>query len=374
MQSTIVNLASPMTRVASFEEAFGEFSELNGNNKKQSKRKKKLAQKLGKKDERVTQKEGKKFSRKKLKLEKRSLGNESEHEMDETTLSENDDAAYGNVGTGFDEGREEYENEQEAPQESATLNEYESEGEGSYEREAEEGDDSLGMEDEGDVIGEDDNYDEEAGFDGTMEEDSFSEFESKVPVKVSPEVQDIADKIEWHREAISRKRVQIAQNRARNIDSTEIMRDIDGRLQRIAELKSALKNYQDFTGPYSSADGNPNAKKKRAMEVLASLKAAKQKRMEIGRGPKKIKKTPVAASLKAEISKQKIVIPASEPNSEATGLIGIDDSADVGRAPVREITLNASGPASTINWKGVAIGTGLGLLAIWAIKKYNILK
>ncbi len=56
-----------------------------------------------------------------------------------------------------------------------------------------------------------------------------------------------------------------------------------------------------------------------------------------------------------------------------TGLIGLTDINDVDAPAPLDITLsNFSG--KSINWGAVAIGTGLAIAAIWAIKKYKLIK
>jgi hypothetical protein len=107
--------------------------------------------------------------------------------------------------------------------------------------------------------------------------------------------------------------------------------------------------------------------------------------------------TPVDVDLKPEIMSNRIIVPAEE-SSSATGIIGLDEAGDYDAREL-DIQLGADGSGDldmrqpfslaegdfyyggdgtkstrSINWTGVVLGIGAGALAIWAIRKYKLLK
>ena len=93
-------------------------------------------------------------------------------------------------------------------------------------------------------------------FDGVMgAEDRFAEFSDSEDLKVHPSVQDLANKIEWNKELISRLEVQAAIARGKDESTRNIYNEIDKRIIRIKELENQLHGYAIGAGNFSSANG-----------------------------------------------------------------------------------------------------------------------
>lgn len=316
---------------------------------------------------------------------------EQAEEMDDQTqpgYSEQDSSEQGSSDESQDPQGEDsgsYADEESAEEESQEESE-----EDSYPEDEGEGDEAESEED-GDYIGEEEGdedseyYEEDSEFQGVMgAEDRFSELHGNQKVKVSKDVQDIADKIEWNKELVSRLRVKKAVALGQNQDTSDFDEQIISSEERIKELETTLMEYKNFEGKYSCADGvTEDKKKQRFGEVRSARGIAMGKRLAIGRKKvaKKMKKhggdsTPVDSDLNPSFGKNRIVVPAKENSSNYTGLNSLDNVDDYDAPPIREITLGVDGKTggADINWKGILIGTAIGIAAIWAIKKYKILQ
>jgi len=85
-------------------------------------------------------------------------------------------------------------------------------------------------------------------------EDRFAEF-TDGGIKVNPTVQDIANRIEWNKELISRLRIKAANQRGQNLSTDETLMDIEKRKLRITELENQIQGYANAEGEFSSANG-----------------------------------------------------------------------------------------------------------------------
>ena len=281
---------------------------------------------------------------------------------------------------------------------------------------SEEGSDSGEYSDEtemGDYGTEDDGYDYSEPFDGIPVDASFSEMDdsghSAQKINVNPNLQDLVNKVEWNKELVARleaKRTQGVTN------PSEVSKSIIDRKKRINELQAQLETYLGFAGSYSGANGMSerqvnNEVARRRMEVSKAQKVARA----IRRGNKNERyvakmtnrslstkrqgshggdTTPVDIDMKPEFSNRRIVIPASE--FSGTGITGLDNAGDFDAREI-DIKLGADGnlrepygidndfyygvngeTSRKINWKGVIVGIAVGALAIYGIKKYNLLK
>ena len=265
----------------------------------------------------------------------------------------------------------------------------------------------------GDYGTEDDGYDYSEPFDGISLDDSFSEMDdsghSAQKINVNPNLQDLVNKVEWNKELVARleaKRTQGVTN------PSEVSKSIIDRKKRINELQAQLETYLGFAGSYSGANGMSerqvnNEVARRRMEVNKAKKVARSIRREAKDGRTMAKMTnrsiatkmrrnhggdttPVDIDLKPEFSSRRIVVPASE--FSGTGITGLDNAGDFDAREI-DIKLGADGnlrepygidndfyygvngeTSRKINWKGVIVGIAVGALAIYGIKKYNLLK
>ena len=271
----------------------------------------------------------------------------------------------------------------------------------------------------GDYGVEDEGYDYSEPFDGIPVDASFSEMDdsgkSSKRVKVRPSVQDLVNKIEWNKELVSR----LEDKRKRGVaNPSEVSKSIIDRKKRIGELETQLEMYLGFDS-YSMASGMSERQMKnevarRRMEVnnarqtaRAIRRGSKNERAMANMTNRSLKSkmgrshggdtTPVDVDLKPEIMSNRIIVPAEE-SSRATGIIGLDDMGDYDSREL-DIQMGADGSGDmdmrqpfsmaegdfyyggdgtkstrSINWTGVVLGIGAGALAIWAIRKYKLLK
>jgi hypothetical protein len=273
----------------------------------------------------------------------------------------------------------------------------------------------------GDYGAEEEGYDYSEPFDGIPVDASFSEMDdsgkASKKVAVNPKLQDLVNKIEWNKELVSR----LEDKRKKGVaNPSDTSKSIIERRKRIAELESQLEMYLGFNG-YSMASGMSerelkNEVARRRMEVNTARRRAsairngsKNERAMADMTNRRLRAkmgrnhggdvTPVDVDLKPEIGSNRIVVP-SEESSMATGIIGLDDAGDFdareldiklsadGDMPMRQPFSMAEGDfyyggdgdktkstsGRSINWTGVVLGIGAGALAIWAIRKYKIIK
>lgn len=254
----------------------------------------------------------------------------------------------GYQGGGYDAGPEEG-----APFDEEYYEEEPETGEGVYDE-------------EGDYIGDESGYlndyqaSDDFNFDGVMgAEDRFNEMTGPQSINVDSDVQDIANKLAWNQELVKRleDKRKVNPNRAQGISRQIIMR------------KKRMKDLQNELDDFSNADGTPEICAMRKQMVGRAWGIAKRNRLRKGQ-PDVVR---VQKSLKPKFSKDKIVIPRTS-NAEGTGLNGLDLIDDFDAPRVREIYLGADGSKSGISWGSVVIGAAVGVAAIWAIRKYKLLK
>ena len=215
------------------------------------------------------------------------------------------------------------------------------------------------------------------GFDGIMgAEDRFSELADNSKVKITPKVAELARKIEWNKELISRLRVKKAEIEGSNGNPNDVNKQIAIRTQRIMDLETQLQRYAQFEGEYSEAEGVRVSKPmymKRKKEVMVARNMANRERRNLRKG---VKGTPVAKGLNPEFEPQRIVIPARTASvTGQTGLTSLDLQDDYDAPDTRTVELSSSAEGNKkkkINWVGIGIGVGVAAVAIWALRKYKV--
>jgi hypothetical protein len=226
--------------------------------------------------------------------------------------------------------------------------------------------DETGSESESGVYNEEGDYVGE-GDDTLLDYDASGEnFDGKA---IDPEIQNVVDKLAWNAECVKR----LEQKRKSNPNKAQaISKRIIDHKKRFNELKSSLDDY-------SNAEGCdiPTRKKmvKRAWSISQQkIKKAGRPKAQIVRPADDV--VPVAADLKPTFSPNRIVVPSQVKSSVTgnTGLTGIDLQDDFDAPRVREVFIGADGSKSGLSFGSVAIGVALGVAAVWAIKKYNLLK
>jgi hypothetical protein len=346
MEARIIKLSpeSNISRVATFEEAFGEFSEARGRGRarrqrrrmerienraerrsaKRQSRAQAQAERQAIRSERQAGRQANRMQRKSSRLERRMMGAEARAERkklrnpEEELTDENNLPPVGNEQA----PPEGYGQSVNALPPSETQGGYSDGGQGggSYGDESkgggyadEEGDGNYQSEDGGyegdsedageetDEQGSDSENESDYGFDGIISaEDRFGDVagdDNIQRVVVNPTIQDMANKYEWNKELACR--LIMKRNDANNsgMATSGLTDQIEERKNRMAEIKANFDNYLNFDADfseccgYSSADGmrsfkraNPKLKRKRSMEVKKALETSRNNRMSVKGG------------------------------------------------------------------------------------------
>jgi len=264
---------------------------------------------------------------------------------------------------------------------------------------AESEDDGYGDSDNGDAYSEEEeDYSEEETDDyyGDSEQDSFageqSNFVSELTgdAKVSPMVDTICMKIEWNNEMISRLMAAKNKMASNGQDTSKVTDALGQKFDRVQQLENKLENF-------SGANGMPDAQKQRAVDQARTR--ARNMRMQSVIPPVLVEKMLNKGYSKSQIKnwwnttgKNKIVKSSFVGTTDDFGRgKQTEESVDVAYweapvydnneaqpvsvelAPTDEKSSNFIGGGS-ISWKPILIGAVVGFVAIYAIRKYKLLK
>jgi hypothetical protein len=193
----------------------------------------------------------------------------------------------------------------------------------------------------------------------------------------------LTDKIEWNKELIARMKKKLARTRMGKADREALQKKIADRQFALDELIKKLEGYSNFASKkFGKENAQRQVSKAKAGSMLKRFKATGSSKL--GSSPyqaldrvmkrKQMRAvTPVEAELNPEISPNRIEIPAEQSNM--TGLIGLDDSADYDAPNVRQYDVefsNASGSGKP-KWKVIIpIVAGLivaGVVVYFIVKK-----
>ena len=382
MEYRVVTLTDgEMPQVATFEDAFGEFSEARGRGSKrradrqrarQERRKDKRKARQEKRMDRIKNRAERRKEKRKMRAEalegrlakrrrrkeervsRKSLGEEEYEEPMEEPMEEGEEPT---------EGGEEPTEEGEEPTEEGEEPIEESEEEYSEEESEEEsgadgyygfnaktdnfdeyftfvGDDFYNL----DAITYDDNVYDIGEF-SKGAEDYYSSADG-TPSQINPKVAQITNKIEWNKEFIARLNKKLRSSRMGREEVAKLKKRLKNRQDALARLQQQLKNYSTIaTKRKGATETNREIGKALNVSKYNRLKAiggsrlgmspekALSKCMELNKKRAEMKETPVSQELNPQISQGKIVVPPSEnttPSSSscATGLTGVDDAYD----------------------------------------------
>ena len=341
-----------------FEQAFGEFSELRGRGRerRRKRRQERRMRRLRDRQERMRLRQEMRDERRKRKLARKAMGDEEEEEGGGS--SESGEGGEGGEGGSGEEGQSAESSDSEVDSQTG------------------ESDTESGF--TGDY-----------GFDGAIElspdDAEWNEYFSSAEgyARINPKVKRLAKSIEQHKELIGRKKAQLRKYlrhpRGKQMDGrrkANIMRlksQIVALSRRLAMLEKQLASYSKHEGDYSKHPQGRRGVARRKAEVRHAKLGARLQRKQMRRG------IPVQAKLNPVFSKQKIDIPAKSSSFEGTGLIGLDEQNDIDAPETRKFDLlfsNADGDdAKKAKTKNLALGIGLGIavgaLAIYVMKKYG---
>lgn len=193
---------------------------------------------------------------------------------------------------------------------------------------------------------------------------------------IDPSLQSTVDKLMWNAECV--KRLETKRKSHPN-QAQAISKKILDHKKRYNELKSHLDDYSNCYGDYSSADGLEP--KRRQMMVKKAWGISQAKLKNAGKRPHHKSHgladdvVPVASDLHPHFSHNRIVVPnQAKSYATGTGLNGLDLQEDFDAPNVREVFIGADGSKTGVSWGALIVGVGLGVAAVWAIRKYKLLK
>ena len=452
METTIIRLEptltdAPMTvrTTASFEEAFGDFSEARG--KGRARRKKRKLSRIADRDEVKRSRNESRIARRADRKGKRQdiRANQQEARMSRrqrrlAMRQERQDAKQTRKDTRArgEQERENYAQEQELYRESLqpqdnggseTPEDYGNEmideagyasedsgypdnsGSGGY-TDSEDWSTAPEGYDSNEEYAEDESYGEDGGY---SEEDYGNEedgdyYNADGDVKVSPRLVEHLANIEEEKRQVGDLMARRNMMLKVNTPTVGIDMQIERRMNKIRAMLSKIADY-------SNADGDKSKSKIRKAEVRKARAQVTKTPIAPNRKQRRMRKrdlscqhggseTPVDADLNPQFSPNKIVVP-SKMKSSFEGETGYDDIMDslddfdydtmsengrpvifdnnpVVSQPtyegddyptprVYELTSNFTGEGKVV-WKSIAIGVGLGVLALYLAKRYKILK
>lgn len=239
-------------------------------------------------------------------------------------------------------------------------------------------DDDSGADGYSDTIGND-----EWGFDGkkNLHYDDFYSFAGEegdpVKAKIHPKVFETAKKAEWNREMVSQMEGQLKKMHPDDPRHEMICDKIEDHKDRVVDLEDKM-DYYAMDAETSSADGLKESNR-RYSEIGGARREARKHRINsrISRGQaatmQGINATSIEQGVGANVSEGRIEVPG-DPAS-FTGVNGIDLQTDFDAPhPIKvELTSNAIGEEITsglsvlkgkINWVGVGIGVGVAIIVI----------
>lgn len=440
MEARIIKLApeSSISRVATFEEAFGEFSEARGRGRARRQRRR-----MERIENRAERKSARRQSRSEAQAERQSnreqrlqsrltrRGEKAEARAERKKLRHPDaepvdqQAPPEGQGNGTEQAPPSSEEQgggsalppDQAPQGGGGYADqqgggYGSESQGGGYADEQGGSDSEGdSEDAGeetDEQGNDSEGGEDYGFDGVISaEDRFGDVAGDDNIEriyVNPAVQDMANKYEWNKELACRLIMKRSDANNSGMATNGLTDQIEERKSRMAEIKANFDNYLNFDADfseccgYSSADGygnfkkaHPKLKRKRSMEVKKALETSRNNRMSVrgGSAMNKLRQAekirnyggeviPVEDGLNPEFSQNQIVVPESKSNMDGNNMLpyAVGYLNDAGAPPIREVFLNADGEGqgAFIGVGSLLLGVGVTIGILYLVDKYKVIK
>lgn len=422
-----------ISRVSTFEEAFGEYSEARGKRqekkaarqaarterkvKKQAnklvKKQAKAATKVGKQqaksavkvarqqkraDKKVAKqgvrtskmqaKQGRKTERKGLRLDRRAMGKEelpqeevlpTEEAVEENgEISEGGEAQYSEPNTLESRGGS---SQEEAEEESEEENVSEEEEPEESTDESEEPADEEGYQEEYE-----DNFDVEffGSFDGNEQKLVTDDYFSyccadgkTVKAKINPKVKEAAMKAEWNKEVVCRLK-PLAEQETDEQKLQELSDKISTHMGRAVIFENKLTKYEN-PSKSCAAGQNPETIRRRSAEVAGARREARKARAgarirSVNSGRTKGKGlTQVEQELNPKIEPNRITVPGSSSASGSqTGIVYLDQRDDYDAPEALEVQLgfDGIGAIKSINWKWVLAGVVLAGATIYAVNKF----
>jgi hypothetical protein len=199
--------------------------------------------------------------------------------------------------------------------------------------------------------------------------------------RIHPKVKDIAKRIERNKERLTQLEMRMQSTQSLT-ERQNVSNEITKRRARLKELEGMLEGYSNARGRSKHA-ANRRREIRQARKVARKERRIEKREARKGNREQEGVETEVESKLNPQFSKERIEIPASEEGSGfngGTGFIGVDDKNDFDAPAVRKFDVKFSSadgmPSSKpkINLKALAIGVGVGLVAIYVLDKYKVLE
>jgi hypothetical protein len=403
MEPTIVTLSPSSKPVSvSYEDAFGEYSEVRG--RQRGRRQKRKLDRIAKRREarkarqealaeKMRTRQARLTERKQSRLARKEMGKEEEEEPAEDSATPTEDGATDSGST--DGGQAPPINE-----EGDSVKDNQGEGQGEYQGEG----GGYSADDEGqnpegadavvdDEMGESDEasgFTGEVGFDGAIalspDDVEWNEYFSSAEgmQTINKGVRELALLIEKEKHIISRLEKGLAKVKSLNTPTANkrasmLSRSIREHRTRLARLERKLASYSSFDGDYSEIKGGRKFVSKRKAEVRQAKRKARQLRKKAMGKLRGGKGTQVSADLEPSFSQDRIEVEAKTSSFNGTGLIGLDEQWDIDAPETRKFDLNFSNVEGDQTKKdkrkkliiGVSIGVAVGILAVVLIRKFG---
>jgi hypothetical protein len=392
-----------------FEQAFGEFSELRGRGRerrrkrRQERRMKRIRdrqeRKRARQEMRGEQQEARQVrqdKRKSRRVARKAMGDEPESE-EQGEGGSGDGGGQGDGGSGDgggqgDGGSPPINQEGDSTQDNQGGGQGEYQGEGGGYSSDDEGQNPDGA--DAFVDSQTGESDEESGFTGdsnfdgeimmSPEDAEWNEYFSSAEglSKINPKVKRLALLIEKEKHFIgvlNKKLDKFSRSKMQGSNRAVAMlrKRLAHHTARLKRMEMQLASYSKFDGDYSEARGGRRAVARKKAEVRRAKKEARKLRKQAIRSRRR--GTDVESDLNPELSEQRIEVPAESSNFNGTGLIGLDEQGDVDAPETRKFDLifsNAEGDEAKKKKRnkiiiGVSIGVAVGVLAIILIKKFG---
>ena len=219
-------------------------------------------------------------------------------------------------------------------------------------------------------------------------EDYYSSADGS-PAAINPSLQKASDKLEWNREFVSRLKKKckcVPMTKQQQAETIALIKSLQ---KKQAELLSTIQEYSNFSSrKFGRKNSNAEISKARKRSLLKRFRSTGEGKLRMSpeealkrsvmrrRKMSKNMDIPVAETLGASFSKNRIDVPAEDSSFNGTGLNGLDNVADYDAPDTRVYDIEFSGvagePSSALK-KAVPVILGVlvaGIL-IYAISKYK---
>ncbi len=224
-----------------------------------------------------------------------------------------------------------------------------------------------------------DGEDEDAQFAGEESNSAFNNEVSDHRPQIHPKVQDLANKIVWREELVSRLEGRMGKGE----DDARLQMEIDASNGRIEQMESMLGQYSEARGGrggFKAAVKSVAAAKSNAKQNLTAAKSRRSEK-KAGRVEKRMARKAGRGALPTPADSLQPTEPdmGSEEATEFAGGTGSGISQDqanpqaIANSQTVELTSNASGPLASFDWKTALVAAGVVAGVIIVLKATKVI-